>query len=336
MQSLNIYFTGANQVETHVEPVRELQPEEVLLQATRSIISTGTEGICLGRLFDPGTHWDNWIKYPFSPGYSLVGNVIATGSAVTKAKVGDRVAAAVTHKQFNITHQNKLIPIPDGVSDEDATWFHLAYITQVGVRRAEHQLGDSVALIGVGLLGQLVTQYLRLSGARAIIAIDPAEMRLKMAAAHGATTTLAMTAEAAREYVLELTEGEGVNVVYDITGFASVFPSAIRLAGDYGKVIILGDTGSPGKQQLTGDVITKGLRIIGAHDMHAPAVSTARDYWSHKRMAELFFTYLQRGDMRVNDLVTHRYSPADAVETYRMLREERATAMGVIFDWTRL
>jgi threonine dehydrogenase-like Zn-dependent dehydrogenase len=53
-------------------------------------------------------------------------------------------------------------------------------------------------------------------------------------------------------------------------------------------------------------------------------------------MADLFYTYVLRGDMRVTDLITHRYSPADAPEAYRLLREQRATAMGVLFDWTQL
>lgn len=52
-------------------------------------------------------------------------------------------------------------------------------------------------------------------------------------------------------------------------------------------------------------------------------------------MVELFFTYLQRGDMRVSDLITHRYSPQMAPESYRMLQTDRSEAMGVLFDWTR-
>jgi threonine dehydrogenase-like Zn-dependent dehydrogenase len=87
---------------------------------------------------------------------------------------------------------------------------------------------------------------------------------------------------------------------------------------------------------LTGDVITKGLTIVGAHDSNPPLVSTHYAYWSKQRMVELFFTYLLRGDMRVSDLVTHHFSPLDASEAYHLLREERMTAMGVLFDWTLL
>ena len=70
------------------------------------------------------------------------------------------------------SHWGALTPIPRGVTDEDATWFGLAKIAQNGVRRAEHRLGESVAVIGLGPVGQLVVQYLRLLGARHVIAID--------------------------------------------------------------------------------------------------------------------------------------------------------------------
>jgi threonine dehydrogenase-like Zn-dependent dehydrogenase len=212
----------------------------------------------------------------------------------------------------------------------------MATIAQNGVRRAEHRLGDAVAVIGLGLLGQLVVQYVRLLGARQVIAIDTAERRLQMARTHGATTTLALNVAQAREEVLALTEGMGVEVVYDVTGVAAVFGPALRLLRRFGRLVLLGDTGSPSDQHLVGEVIMKGLQIIGAHDSNSPPVSTDHTYWSSLRMADLFFAYLLRGDMRVSDLITHRYIPQDAPEAYRMLREERASAMGVIFDWTQL
>jgi len=148
------------------------------------------------------------------------------------------------------------VHIPDGVSDDDATWTALGKIAQIGVRAAEHRMGDSVIVIGLGLVGQLVTQYVRLMGASEIIAIDPAEMRLAMAKAHGATVTLALPAGEALAEVKRLTDERLTRVVYDVTGHPAVFPAALALCADRGRLVLLGDTGTPELQHLTPDVPT--------------------------------------------------------------------------------
>ncbi len=337
MQSLNICFAEKNLVETRSEPVAELGANEILIETQRSLISTGTESIVLGGKFAAGTHWDNWAKYPFYPGYSAAGRVLRVGASVQDFVPGDRVAARSKHKQYApYPDTRRPLKIPAGVSDEDATFFGLACITQIGVRRARHELGDTVAVIGLGLLGQLVTQYVRALGASEIVAIDTADARLKMARTHGATHVLQMGADAARDAVFDLTGGRGVDVVYDITGHAAVFGPALRLARKYGKLVLLGDTGTPGDQRLTPDVITRGISIVGAHDSHSPAEETDENYWTAYNMARLFFTYLERGQMRVSDLITHRYSPEEAPTAYAMLQTDRASAMGVIFDWSKI
>ena len=73
MQTHAIVFLGKNQLELIQESVQEPGANEIVIKASRTLISTGTEMICLGRLFAPGSHWDQWISYPFHPGYSMVG-----------------------------------------------------------------------------------------------------------------------------------------------------------------------------------------------------------------------------------------------------------------------
>ena len=334
MTSLDIVFTGQNQLETRREPVPPLQSGQILVEGARSLISTGTECICLTRNFAPGTHWDNWIKYPFYPGYSHCGRVIQVAGGVEKVRVGDRVAARVGHRQFSVTDANQVLPLPDGVSDEAAPWFALASIVQNGVRRAQLELGDVVVIIGLGLLGQLATQYARLSGAREVIAIDVAPKRLEMARAHGATHVLQMGAGEAKTRVLELTRGRGADVVFDVTGHPAVFPHALGLARRFGKLLLLGDTGTPSQQCLTGDVVTRGVRILGAHDGDAPPDATDYHFWTRDNMSALFFDYVARGQMRVEDLVTDRFSPTEARAAYDLLLHDRENAMGVMFDWS--
>src|SRR4051794_16220277 len=184
MKRKSIIFTGKDQVQVIDEDAPPPPGAgEIAVHTTRTLISTGTEGIVLGRKFSPGTHWDTWVKYPFRPGYSHVGRVTAVGDAVEEFRVGDRVTSRAGHSSRANVKAIHAVRIPDAVSDDDASWTALGKIAQVGVRAAEHRIGDTVAVIGLGLVGQLVTQYVRLMGASEIIAIDPAEMRLKMAAA---------------------------------------------------------------------------------------------------------------------------------------------------------
>jgi threonine dehydrogenase-like Zn-dependent dehydrogenase len=123
-------------------------------------------------------------------------------------------------------------------------------------------------------------------------------------------------------------------VVYDVTGHPAVFASALPLARRFGTLMLLGDTGTPSLQTLTPDIVIRGVRILGAHDSFPPVLPSAETRWSAVQIFELFLTYLARGQMRVDDLITHHYKPAQAAEAYAMLQKERLTAMGVEFDWT--
>ncbi len=336
MKSLNIYFTGKEQVELKSEDVREPGPGEILIRSRRSLISTGTELTCYSRRFDPGTHWDSWVKYPFTPGYSNVGEVVAMGTGVEGIRVGDRVATRTGHHQYSVRPAAHGLLIPDGVSDEDAAWFAIASIVQNGVRRAEHRLGEVIVVTGLGILGQLVVQYARLSGASEVVAIDLSESRLQKASAHGATRTLLMPVDQARAEVERLTEGRGADCAYDVTGHAPVFSHVLRLVRTFGKVILLGDSGAPAQQHLSPDLIRRGLQVIGAHDGNAPSSATDHAWWTHANMQRLFFQYVERGQMCVSDLVTARYHPEEAAKAYSELLRDRSQALGVLFDWSQL
>jgi len=133
--------------------------------------------------------------------------------------------------------------------------------------------------------------------------------------------------------VRELTGGQGADVVYDVTGHAAVLATALPLARRFGTLVLLGDTGHPEQQTLTPDVVTRGVKIVGAHDSHPPMHSSTWVPWSSRAMEDLFLHYLARGRLRVGDLITHRFQPEQAAEAYGVLQRERATAMGVVFQW---
>ncbi len=336
MDSLNIVFTGKNQVELRREAIATLNQGQILVESQASLISTGTECICLARNFAGGTHWDNWVQYPFYPGYSNAGRVVEVAKDVTTFRPNDRVVLRMGHRQYVVANAKDAVLIPDEVSDEAAAWFSLGCIVQNGVRRAQHELGDNVVVIGLGLLGQLAVQYARLFGAREVVAIDTAAPRLEMARMHGATQVLEMTVDKAKEHLAGVTNNRLADVVYDVTGHPAVFAEALGLARRFGKLLLLGDAGTPSQQCLTSDVMTRGVQIIGAHDSNPPDEATDYSHWTRYNMVELFFTYVERSQIKVDDLVTHRYSPQQAEEAYSMLMTDRTSAMGVIFDWSRL
>ncbi|HEU4754199.1 MAG TPA: zinc-binding dehydrogenase, partial [Armatimonadota bacterium] len=269
MKTWNIVFTGPATAELRHEPVPELGPTQVLIRARKTLISMGTELICYQRNFAPGTHWDRWVRYPFHPGYSMAGVVEAVGAEVEGFRPGDRVVSREGHRQLVVVESTRPLKIPDEVSDEEGTWFGIACIVQNAVRRAEHELGDAVVVVGLGPLGQLAVQYARLGGAREVIGIDPVPQRLERAA-RWLTAALPVPVDQARDAVRDRTEGRGADVVYDVTGHPAVLPAALALPRRFGKLVLLGDAGTPSEQRLTSDLLTRGLRIIGTHYNNQP------------------------------------------------------------------
>lgn len=332
MKSKAIVFSGPRQVELVQLDVREPGDREFTIQTLVTLISMGTELICYRGESDPGSHWHNWVKYPFYPGYSCVGRIIKVGEQVTDFHEGERIFFTISHRQFaNISaDQGNIIKIPACVSDEEASWCKLATITQTGVRLAEHVMGDTAVIIGLGPLGQLITQYLRVLGLREILVIDQIQPRLDRALKHGATAASCSSAADAKDFVLKHTDGMLADVVYDVTGHYAVFPMALQLARRFGKVILQGDSPHPSKQHLTPDVLTRQLCVIGSHNENLPPQYA---YWTAKRQAQLFLQYLQRNQIQVSDLITHRFEPSKAAEVYAQLDRERGDSAGVIFDW---
>ncbi|MCH8290333.1 zinc-binding alcohol dehydrogenase [Candidatus Poribacteria bacterium] len=332
LKSKAIVFTGQRQVDLIETEVPNPSAGEFTIQTLNTLMSMGTEMFCYRGESDVGSHWHGWVKYPFYPGYSCVGQVIKVGDGVEGIAEGNRIFSSVSHRQFANLSGNpaNITKIPDDVSNEEAAWCKLATITQTAVRQAEHAMGDTAVVIGLGPIGQLVTQYLRVMGLRAVLAVDSVQSRLDIALAHGATAAFCGNAADAKDFALEHTDGVLADVVYDATGHYAVFPLALPLARRFGKVILLGDSPHPSKQHLTADVLTRQLRVIGTHNENLPPQHA---HWTAPRQQRLFLQYLQRKQMRVSDLITHRFKPEEAADVYAQLERNRGNSIGVIFEW---
>lgn len=328
MIAKRIAFTGKQQLELETFELRPPKEGEVLLRTHYTLMSTGTENIVFNRLFDPGTHWDNWVKYPFYPGYSTVGEVVAAGEGVDQALIGKRVASRSPHQSHHVVAAKYVVPTPESLPSEQAAWFALAKIAFMGVRVSDYRIGDSVLIIGAGPIGQMSVRWAVAAGLRHVIVVDPATHRLQTAKRGGATAVIDLPVDQCRDAVLAATGGKLPRIVNDATGNSAVFAAALGLADKFGRVVILGDTGAPAGQHLTPDVISRGLTIVGAHDAHTDAV------WNDITISELMFSLAARGKFDLSELTSHVFKPEQAAEAYQAANTRRSETMGILFDWT--
>lgn len=328
MRSRSLRFPAPGEIEILAADVDAPGPGEARCTAQVSLVSVGTELTCLRGQFDPRTFWEQWVQYPFAPGYSMVSLVESVGSGVTAVHPGDRVFSFTPHAEVFIAPARELVTIPDGVSDEDATWASLAVTTQWALRRAGFVFGESAAVVGLGLLGQLLVRYLRIAGARRIVAIDTDGRRLALAREGGADEVVSTHVGDAIEDL-----GGSFDVVFDVTGHPAAFADASELVRPLGRLVLVGDAPRPSLQHLGPRIVADGISIIGVHAGTAAEIPTPADPWSTAAMLTVFFGYLMDGRMDLSPLITDRVPWDKAPDTYRALERDRSTHLGVLIDW---
>lgn len=339
-----VVFPEPGKVLVERREVRQPAPGEVLVRSVCSLVSVGTELIALRGAFSPGTHWADYVRYPFPPGYSTVGRVEALGAGVETLSEGELVFMMATHASHHLAQADGCAPLGPALAAGDAAWSALAGIAYVAARDAHYVLGDSVAVVGAGPVGQLSVRWARVAGASRIVAIDPVAQRLRLATAGGATDSLAMPAGASADALRRLNEGRLPRVVIDATGNSDVFADALALVGDHGRLVLVGDTGSPERQHLSSDLITRGLTVVGSHGRHLPRAvgldgpggaggAGALQRAATVRFASLFFELLADGRFGLDGLVTHTFPAEDCAAAYQLAQQHPEQVVGILLDW---
>ena len=329
-----ILFTAPGSVVIEERDMPVAGEGAVVLRTRRSLISTGTELTVLAGDFSPESRWTRYAAYPFSPGYSAVGEVVEIGSRVDDAWLGRDVAAWAPHARFSSVplRDVRIVP-PFDLPDEELTFFALAETVLNGIRRSDVRLGESAAVFGLGILGQLAVRLLQIAGARPLLAVDPAEPRRALVPRRPELQTLDPRVGDPIEAVRELTHGRMADVGFEVTGLGSLIASELKAVRAGGRFVILSTPrGVPTSLDFC-EVNELSTSIIGAHvDSHPPAGSTF-EQWTHVRHAELFFELVHAGALVVSDLITDRAHYSDAPATYARLLEDRSQSLATIFSW---
>lgn len=320
--------------------VPEPTGSELLLEAEYSIVSPGTEGAAFTglELEHPGR--SPAFSYPrVTTGYGHLARVAAVGPEVTRFRPGDRVLTTAPHASHWIWDETRLtLRVPDDLPGERAVFIRMAGVGITALRKSSVQPGDTVAVIGLGLVGNLAAQCFRLAGAE-VLGLDLEEARVRQATACGLSHVACVRDRDAAEAVREWTGGEGARIVVEATGSPEAIDRAVQATRRHGEVILLG---SP-RKRVTMDVTPmlsrihlQGISMTGALEWLYPIQETEFARFSVLGNYRQIARWIGEGRLVVDPLRTHLLSPAECQRAYHGLTHQRDVYTGVVFDWRQL
>ena len=291
------------------------------------------------------------LDQPQSPGYSSAGTVIALGEGVTDLRPGDRVACAgagfAVHAEIACVPRLLVARIPtrgpiDEVPLDEAAFATLGAVALHGIRTAEAKLGDLVAVIGLGLLGQLTVQLLKAAGCR-VMGLDIDASRADLARHMGADA-VASSASAFRDLCVEASHGAGVDCVLIAAETSSSDP--VNLAGavarDRAIIVAVGTVGIDieRKTYYEKELDFRISRSYGPGRYDAAYEQKGRDYpigyvrWTETRNMEAFVQLLGENKINVGALITHRFPIEHAQGAYDLISgKTREPFLGVVIQY---
>lgn len=359
-QIIQSFKTGATILEEVPAPLAA--KGQVLIQTTHSLVSLGTERMLVefgkANLISKAKQQPDKVKQvldkiktegllptleavlnklgqPLPLGYCNVGRVVAVGEGVSEFKIGDRVASNGAHAEFVAVPQNLVAAIPDNISDEEAAFTVIGAIGLQGIRLLNPTLGETVVVIGLGLIGLLTAQLLKANGCH-VIGYDLDESKVAMASRLGITAFNPGKGTDPVKFVLEQTRNIGADGVL-ITASAktdSIIKDAATMSRKRGKIVLVGVIGlnisradfyekelsfqvscSYGPGRYDDDYEQKG------NDYPLPYVR-----WTEKRNFEAILKSISRKIIDVQPLITERVSLADYQKIYGEIGQSKSIA----------
>lgn len=286
----------------------------------------------------------NRLDQPMALGYSTAGTIIALGKNMQGFKVGQRVACAgggyATHAEYNVVPKNLLTPLPKNVDFESAAFTTLGAIALHGFRLAEPQLGEKVAVIGLGLLGLLTVQIASAAGCN-VLGIDIDPKRVKLASSFNVQAVTRPQAESA---AVAFTQSRGFDSVIICADTSSNDP--IELAGviarDRAKVVATGAVGLnfPRKIYYEKEIAFINSRSYGPGRYDVNYEENGQDYpigyirWTEGRNFQAVVELMESGKLNVEPLISHHFDIEDGVKAYEVITGKRKEPfLGVLLKY---
>ncbi len=337
MKGQRLLFSQGPHIEIEGYDVPQPGPNQILVRVTRSHVSAGSEMNFVrhgAAAYGLKPREDGREQYAI--GYMTVGRVAAIGAGVSGYAVGDRVLTGGTHCSHWLvdptTPSGPIAKLPDNVSDEAAGFAILGDVALHGVRRAGLQIDESVAVFGMGMVGQLTLQLARLSGAYPLIAVDLFDSRLEKAKLSGATHAINATREDATQAIRDITGGAGAEIIFHCTPVAHIMQSLLEAAAERGTIVLTGSAPGTAQIRLQEELLRRELNIIGIYESR---MSEPHPYWpwTRERNRRACLRLMSTGELRLDHLITHVVPYTDAQAIFELMVRGGDDWLGVVFKW---
>ena len=330
--SAKIVFQDTDTVACKTNGSLELSSStDVLIQTEASIISAGTELSVWAGL-------ESWAPLPYTPGYGSVGRVLSVGEEVSDVACGDLIFTHGPHQSVALA-KHYVQKLPQGLDPKVAVFTRMAGVSISAVMVSNVKLGDTVAICGLGLVGNLAAQLFALAGCQ-VIGIDISPKRREIMKACGIETVLDGHSDIVSS-LNDLTGGRGVHAFVDATGLPAVVQSSIQAIAPGGECILLGTP----RGQFEGDMVpllrsihlaSRNIQFKGAHEWIFPRYrsQTKDSQVSIEQNNEKLLRFFAEDKLKTKPLLTHVVRPGEAPKAYEALRNRDERFFGVVIDWS--
>jgi len=313
----------------------EMDDDGVVIKTAVSGISRGTELDLYNAEFHGRNQW-----YPMLPGYMPVGPVERVGKSVTHLREGDRAVSSnlfsgfedpyccawgghlervVVSKHSHPLGARRAVKVPENVSDEEAAFAVLGAVALHGFEKANPKPGQTVAVIGQGIIGNFWAQLAKAHGCR-VIATEVSANRLKIAKAVGIQEMVNAAEVDQVQAVRELTDGRGPDLVVEVTGNPQLLLLALRMVGADGWVHGQG-------------MYIEPVPIHFPSTLFGANLTLSSSCGETPEQAAQVLHMISSGALKVKPMITHEFKPEQAEAAYEFVYHHPEECLGVFFRW---
>lgn len=368
-----LFKTGKKQFVVDEVPAPLMESNEIQIEVYSSLISSGTETMGVkkngasksGKISSLVSNFERGYNFLLekgatellrkleardnistTSGYSVAGVVKSVGSEIKEFKPGDRVAAAgsgiASHAEVVCIPKNLVVKIPEKVSFKEAAFTTIGSIAMQGVRQGKVAVGESVVVIGLGLIGNIAAQILKSSGCR-VIGVDLSEGKVNLAKELGVHDGLIASENTVVNDVMKLTGNIGADAVliYAASASSSIVNEAMQMVRKKGRVVVIGAVGmdinrSPFYEKEVDFTISSSYgpgRYDDDYEIKGIDYPVAFVRWTENRNMQSFLWLLENKMINVENLITDEFDIGDAVKAYEKILTSPGDTLAVVLNY---